>query len=346
MRNKLVIIGNGFDLAHGLKTTYKDFLDWYVCKAFHCYREHKNYTDVLIEFRNLCTGFEVCQKNEEPQDYNQALSFMRNENRVSKFKSTFFKKLLEDFSKNNWVDIERNYFETLKKSIFSSTTLPRKTRVQALNSEFSFITEKLSEYILEVNNNISTEPLPFQTSRSQMRKLFSGEAESPTIFLNFNYTDTITPKHYAEQSDVIHIHGRASDKERNPIIFGYGDESDAEYQKIEDLSENSYLDHFKSFGYFRTQNYRKLLLYIDSGKFDVAIVCHSCGLSDRVLLSEIFEHENCQQIEIFFHVRKDGSDNFKETTQEISRHFKPQNKSLMRRKVQLKDSGNIIPQTS
>ena len=27
--NRLVIIGNGFDLAHGLKTSYKDFIDWY-----------------------------------------------------------------------------------------------------------------------------------------------------------------------------------------------------------------------------------------------------------------------------------------------------------------------------
>jgi len=25
--NKLFIIGNGFDIAHGLKTSYKDFID-------------------------------------------------------------------------------------------------------------------------------------------------------------------------------------------------------------------------------------------------------------------------------------------------------------------------------
>ena len=27
--NRLVLIGNGFDLAHGLKTSYKDFICWY-----------------------------------------------------------------------------------------------------------------------------------------------------------------------------------------------------------------------------------------------------------------------------------------------------------------------------
>lgn len=27
--NRLVLIGNGFDLAHGLKTKYEHFIDWY-----------------------------------------------------------------------------------------------------------------------------------------------------------------------------------------------------------------------------------------------------------------------------------------------------------------------------
>ncbi len=27
--NRLVLIGNGFDIAHGLKTSYADFINWY-----------------------------------------------------------------------------------------------------------------------------------------------------------------------------------------------------------------------------------------------------------------------------------------------------------------------------
>jgi hypothetical protein len=27
--NRIILIGNGFDLAHGLKTNYKDFIDWF-----------------------------------------------------------------------------------------------------------------------------------------------------------------------------------------------------------------------------------------------------------------------------------------------------------------------------
>ena len=28
--NSLVLIGNGFDIAHGLNTSYKDFISWYL----------------------------------------------------------------------------------------------------------------------------------------------------------------------------------------------------------------------------------------------------------------------------------------------------------------------------
>lgn len=27
--NRLLLIGNGFDIAHGLKTRYEIFIDWY-----------------------------------------------------------------------------------------------------------------------------------------------------------------------------------------------------------------------------------------------------------------------------------------------------------------------------
>lgn len=151
-------------------------------------------------------------------------------------------------------------------------------------------------------------------------------------------------KDYANEDEIIHIHGRVADIDRNPIVFGYGDESDPSYQKIEDSGKNIYLEHIKSFNYFKTGNYHKLLSYIDSAPYVVYIVGHSCGLSDRVLLNEIFEHPNCEKIEIFYHVKNDGSDNFREITQEISRHFRPHNKNIMRRRIGNKNERNVIPQ--
>lgn len=60
---------------------------------------------------------------------------------------------------------------------------------------------------------------------------------------------------------------------------------------------------------------------------------HSCGLSDRTMLKEIFEHKNCKSILIHYH--KWGSDthenDYVNKTYEISRHFT--DKGMMRKKV-------------
>jgi Bacteriophage abortive infection AbiH len=47
--NRLILIGNGFDLAHGMKTSYKDFMIWYLKSSFsEAYSKYK-YEDSLVE---------------------------------------------------------------------------------------------------------------------------------------------------------------------------------------------------------------------------------------------------------------------------------------------------------
>ena len=42
--NRIILIGNGFDLAHGLKTSYANFIDWYWEKRI---KDFKNiHTDI------------------------------------------------------------------------------------------------------------------------------------------------------------------------------------------------------------------------------------------------------------------------------------------------------------
>jgi hypothetical protein len=100
----------------------------------------------------------------------------------------------------------------------------------------------------------------------------------------------------------IHIHGELNNPE-NPIIFGFGDDVDKKYQEFEDLNDNRYLENFKSIAYLQTDNYKKLLEFIDSEEYQVFIFGHSCGISDRTMLNTIFEHDNCKSIKPFYHKR-------------------------------------------
>ncbi len=46
--NRLIIIGNGFDLAHGMKTSYYDFICAYIRKVCEIAQEKTTYEDDLI----------------------------------------------------------------------------------------------------------------------------------------------------------------------------------------------------------------------------------------------------------------------------------------------------------
>ena len=215
------------------------------------------------------------------------------------------------------------------------------------------IKEQLSEYLTEIdgnakqkneeiNNHISL--LIRSTHSENLRNInnpYTG-SQKEIHFLNFNYTSTIEQYISAMEQHIDkntikdfckinYIHGKLND-ENNPIIFGYGDEMDSYYEKIERLNSNKFLKNIKSFGYFRTGNYQNFSSLINSQgeRFEVHVMGHSCGLSDRILLNSIFEHPNCASIKLYYYQKSETENDFFEKTQEISRHFTAKGKEKMR----------------
>lgn len=130
--NRLVIIGNGFDMAHDLKTSYIDFINWYwdyrvdsfwnnrtnisedcLCKLTIKANEdfsswgifaynNSNFRDLIHNIRY--TGPEVIQHIKNSQKY-----FLVEY-------CPFFKTILQSIEGKGWVDIENNYYQLLKLS--------------------------------------------------------------------------------------------------------------------------------------------------------------------------------------------------------------------------------------
>lgn len=141
------------------------------------------------------------------------------------------------------------------------------------------------------------------------------------MVLNFNYTKT--PELYIKDlinAEIVYIHGELNNEE-NPIIFGFGDEMDDDYNEIEKINNNEFLNYIKSINYLRTDNYKKLLRFIEADIFQVFIMGHSCGNSDRTMLNTIFEHDNCGSIKYFYYKPSKDSDDYIEKIQNISRSF-------------------------
>ncbi len=151
------------------------------------------------------------------------------------------------------------------------------------------------------------------------------------LFLTFNYTHAEVP--YAIESPIvstIHIHGEINTP-GNPMIFGYGDELGSEYHQLENLKDDEVLKNMKSVRYLETDNYKRLLDFIESEPYQIFIMGHSCGTSDRTLLNTLFEHKHCASIKPFFHQMSEKEDNYSNIVRGISRNFK--DKPSMRDKV-------------
>ena len=105
------------------------------------------------------------------------------------------------------------------------------------------------------------------------------------MLLSFNYTKTVHLYHN-QNFFLNYIHGEL-DKPQN-IIFGYGDEIDENYQALKNLNDNGCLCNLKTIKYLETDNYRNALAFMASAPYQVCIMGHSCGNSDRTLVKSNF----------------------------------------------------------
>ncbi|MBP6755717.1 MAG: hypothetical protein KA210_06175 [Bacteroidia bacterium] len=340
--NRLVLIGNGFDLSHNLKTSYKDFLYWYLKKVLDCFFSNSFYEDKLIELhsKSSINGLPKMETLDDLINVLNVLKHKRDSNLSIKYKSQFFQEIIELHQHKKWVDLENHYFSYLTRSMNNDSVI-----ISKLNEEFEYLKSELENYLtIVVNSNRPIQnPAKFDFLLNDVPEdcLIDLKPKYPTYIeniyiLNFNYTPTFNE--YAnflnskKNTSINFIHGELNST-NNPIIFGFGDEHNEEYKKFENKKDNYLFEHIKSFKYLRTSNYQDLVRFIDGNEFQVCIMGHSCGLSDRTMLKEIFEHENCKSILVYYHKRgtAPNENDYTERTYEISRHFT--DKGMMRKKV-------------
>ena len=403
--NRIILIGNGFDLAHGLPTSYGDFIDWYWSKWEIRLRnsEEQQEKDVLCSFRLASDdkSFKNYIERLKPHfEYKSKSEFIESLTSIStcvKESCLFLDHICKAVKAKGWVDIENEYYKLLNYPIERGRFNEHIIKVDKLNGQLEFLKNNLIEYLntisIEENlkkgliNEIIYSPIKHRdiavsctdklvehiyreltcTEKEYLMKMglygydhidflqlndlrkeqdssdksiqiniqankYPQEFFLPNeiMLLNFNYTDTAKlylsiPKPGFE---INHIHGKLSKPET--VIFGYGDELDENYKKLSNLNDNEYLRNFKSIKYLESDRYRKALQFMDAAPYQVFIMGHSCGNSDRTFLNTLFEHKNCASIKPYYF--KDGEkDNYLDIVQNISRNFKDM--KLMRDRV-------------
>ena len=342
--NHIVLIGNGFDLAHGLKTSYHDFIYWYLNDILGKVEMNLNYSDSLIKITSknmeLNGGFtqpyntHALQKGRLTTDLVNYQTMLTLHNFTFQFTSPFSNKLLDTSIHRGWVDIENLYYSQLQE-IYKNYQVhgSYSNSIKNLNDSFSGLIRKFTEYLNLIETDKIDYKIDIQKHLAKMTEKFG--VSDYLLFLNFNYTNTIEKYMSIYDSPNIsinYIHGKLNEL-NNPIIFGYGDETDSFYETLEKLNDNALLKFAKSFGYAHTQNYQNLSSFIESGDYNVHIMGHSCGLSDRVLLKQLFEDDNCKKINIYYYQKSNEENDFINKYMDISRHFSIDKKASMRIKI-------------
>lgn len=396
--NRLVLIGNGFDLAHGLNTRYEDFINWYWEQKINEFvHELTNISqDNLCIFKLLDGSFwssyvmPILRSYPRPTNIEVIQHIFKDKQCCKIIPCPFFVNILQSIGTRNWVDIENEYYDLLKDYVLEEDG---ECKVDELNGQLRFLQDKLVEYLsgIEIKENIIRRDIrpkiyaPIKPSDIAIggqdslkghvkarlnldsrelenrvsqyasisysngrvegfKKTFSESGEidweivpkelllpNQILFLNFNYTKTA--QFYCMNApifNVIQIHGEI--EKPSSVIFGYGDELDEDYKKIMNKNDNRYLGNIKSVKYLESDNYRKVLSFIEAEPYQILIMGHSCGNSDRTLLNTLFEHKNCVSIKPYYYKDMEtGKDNYLELVQNISRNFKDM--KLMRDRV-------------
>jgi hypothetical protein len=182
--NKLFLVGNGFDLALGLKTSYADFMFWLL--KTHLINAVKNfgrqaapinhrerYNNFLQSYEQLIIyGFSSCElfavlfkkaydeipkKITELKNLEDLIKFVKIYDIEIKPKSEYllFKGIYTQ-CELGWVDIEETYFNLIQ-LIINNNKIDSLEIVKDLNNELQFISNELKKYLktFDVNLDIS-----------------------------------------------------------------------------------------------------------------------------------------------------------------------------------------------
>lgn len=188
----LYILGNGFDVYHGLKTRYADF--------------HKFVSD---HHADLETSLENYFNFQVDKDY-----LWKN-----------FESDLCEFDHKVFFD-DLNHLDIMDDSFKPSQCFSLEDNITQQSEE---LVENLKTALL---NWIETVEYP---EADQIQTLLL-QFEPKSLFMSFNYTDTLEEFYQVPKNNILYLHNNANDYSGD-LIFGHGETSEKK-PKEDDLDEN------------------------------------------------------------------------------------------------------------
>lgn len=309
----LLVIGNGFDLAHGLKTKYTDFLDFFKEK-FSNIEISKQSFDVgeINQFRKFIQA-SIDSKNDEIL-YENLKSYMQAS--FGNFWIAYFNKIREDRKiriGEGWVDFEREIERVIKqleklllnpadfnennstlKEIMGdyfnkSAEIVTQEFISKLNWDLKVLTLFLEFYLIEEEKKLSIAPKEF------FKKL------NVHAVISYNYTDTFRVVYKKGKTDIpVHfVHGQLGE---HNLVLGIGETLSGK-EKNNFTVCASFKKFFQRIKYKLGNDYRNILptkpdIY---NKWQIVFYGHSLDSTDKSSLKWLLNKAEDFPVKIYYY---------------------------------------------
>ena len=309
----LLVIGNGFDLAHGLKTKYTDFLDFFNEK-FSNIEIAEQFFDIggINQFRKIIQESIDSKNNEEL--YENLRRYMQAP--FGNFWIAYFNKIREE--RNNcidegWVDFEREIekvISQLEKLLLSSADFNMKDSnlkeimgdyvekspevvtqefIYKLNWDLKVLTLFLEFYLIEAEKTLSFAPKEF------FKKL------NVHAVISYNYTDTFRAvyKKGKTNTPVHFVHGQLGE---HNLVLGIGETLSGE-EKNNFTVCASFKKFFQRIKYKLGNDYRNILPTKPdiNNRWQIVFYGHSLDSTDKSSLRWLLKKAEDFPVKIYYY---------------------------------------------
>ena len=190
-KKKLFLIGNGFDIAHGLETRYSDLMKFIKEKSLES-DERVRISETRIGYPSSLKTIEICVNNVKSSYLNLEL---REDKFIASDSSIFFNELIKHHDINKtWGNIENIYFECFKKYVENPESLVIINKeLDHLKDFLTFYLEEIEKqnevinYIILNSSNISE----IISKDCQYKDIFDEYKYDNFYFISFNYTSRL-----------------------------------------------------------------------------------------------------------------------------------------------------------
>lgn len=300
----LLVIGNGFDLAHGLNTKYTDFLNFihknininrygvpndYEINNFRQYQNTLNKTswseenlmkcvncigNTWLGYFNTIRAKNFLEGREDWIDFEREIELV-----IKQIEQLILRKISANDIESNAAIIMGNYLRQ-SSEVLSQELVPR------LNWDLKILTLLLERYLLEELVYLKSNRNPFF------------EHLNPSAVISYNYTDTFS-KLYAlnNKIPVYFIHGEIG---KHNLVLGIG-ETLSEDEKNKFTICASFKKFFQSVKYKLGNQYKNIKKLEHNGviSWHIVIYGHSLDPTDKDSLYWLMKKFDEQAIDVF-----------------------------------------------